>query len=100
MYTRTAPPGDTQQIVFTVCCWTASCAKDNSRWTQGDPKMARDGLRWLGGGLRWPQAGLKLAQHGSSDGLGGGFQSMTSYKNEQLTINTCEHNVDIGFKPL
>ena len=67
-----------------------------SRW----PKMAQDGPRWPGGGLRWPQVGLKLAQHGSSDGLGGGFQSMTSYKNEQLAINTCEHNVDIGFKPL
>ena len=63
-------------------------------------KMALVGPRWPGGGLRWPQAGLKLAQHGSSDGLGGGFQSMTSHKNEQLAINTCEHNVDIGFKPL
>ena len=63
----------------------------------------QDGLSWpkmAGGGLRWPQAGLKLAQHGSSDGLGGAFQSMTSHKNEQSTINTCEHNVDIGFKPL
>ena len=64
------------------------------------PEMVLVGPRWPGGGLRWPQAGLKLAQHGSLDGLGGGFQSMTSYKNEQLTINTCERNVDIGFKPL
>ena len=63
-------------------------------------KMSLVGPRWPGGALRWPQAGLQLAQHGSSDGLGGGFQSMTSHKNEQLAINTCEHNVDIGFKPL
>ena len=63
-------------------------------------EMALVGPRWPGGGLRWPQADLKLAQHGSLDGLGGGFHSMTSYKNEQSMINTCEHNVDIGFKPL
>ena len=60
------------------------------KMTEDGPKMAP----------RWPQAGLKVTQHGSSDGLGGGFQSMTSHKNEQLAINTCEHNVDIGFKPL
>ena len=64
------------------------------------PEMVLVGPRWPGGGLRWPQAGLKLARHGSSDGLGGGFRSMTSHKNEQFVINTFEHNVDVGFKPL
>ena len=98
---RRAPPSG-RYSTYSVLRWS----QDGSRWSQDGQdgpkmvKMAQDGPRWPGGGLRWPQAGLKLAQHGSSDGLGGGFQSMTSYKNEQLAINTCEHNVDIGFKPL
>ena len=61
--------------------------------------MAQDDPGWLGGGLRWPRVGLRLARHGSFDAPVGGFQSMTSYKNEQSTINICEHKVDIGFKP-
>ena len=60
-------------------------------------KMAEDGPKMA---TRWPQAGPKMAQDGSQGGLGGGFHSMTSYKNEQLTTNACQYNADIGFKPL
>ena len=86
---------------YSVLRWS----RDASRWFHDGQyglkmvKMAQDGLRWSGGGLGWLRAVLELARHGSLDGLRGGFQSMKSYKNEQSTINTWEHNVDTGFKP-
>ena len=97
---RVPPSGDTQQNVAIGPPLLLKITQDGRKMAARWSKMAHDGSRWP----EVAQDGLKLAprwpQDGSQGGLGGGFRSMTSYKSEQLTINTCEHNVDIGFKPL
>ena len=95
-----SPPVDTPHLLPFGPLLRLKITQDGGKVVATWVEMALVGPRCPGGGLRCLQAGLELAQHGSSDGLGGGFQSMTSYKNEQLAMNTCEHNLDIGFKPL
>ena len=94
---RAQPSGDTQHLLalgpylgpMNMTRWPLDASRC-PKMAQDGPKVTQDGHKMA---PRWPQ-------DGPQGGLGGGFRSMTSYKNEHLTTNACQRHADIGFTPL